>query len=372
MSLELRPEITSLARALEIELAAVVDLSSKEVVAEIEKQFEAYKAWIDAKAFASMMYMLDNMEPRADAERILQGARTALVCLVPYATGSRTRHSKRDRAAPPTDSILNFTARYAHGRDYHRVIKKRLTQFSQKLETLLNGNCTARVIVDTAPFLERAYGGNSGIGFQGKNTMLIRPGLGSYFFIATILLTVDASDVAVEKPQKNPIQTLNCGDCRRCLDACPTQALSKEYFLDAGRCLSYLTIEHRGTVDDHFVKHFAEHIYGCDVCQEACPYNFSTLDLVTFRELEFTESHPLARVSALDVALMHQGQYEQWFGGSAMTRAKYEGLVRNAIYHLYAKGDASLNKVLELRANDENDVIRDAVCQVGKLIAAKS
>ena len=207
--------------------------------------------------------------------------------------------------------------------------------------------------------------------------MLIRPGMGSYFFIATVLLSLEKSDVCeLQKEDLNanaianstnkansPMARLDCGTCRRCMDACPTQALPRPYFLDANKCLSYLSIEHRDVVPEKYLPFFKDSLYGCDICQEACPYNFSTLDLV--QEAELRKIHtPLTKISAVDVAGMNQQQYEEWFGGTALTRAKYGGLVRNALYHLYATQATELTRLLALRSNDTDPLILNTVQQL--------
>ncbi len=167
--------------------------------------------------------------------------------------------------------------------------------------------------------------------------MLIRPGIGSFFFIATLLTTLPIEKLAKIAIKKNSLAMLDCGACTLCLDACPTQALSKEYYLDANKCLSYLSIEHRDTIPQQYISHFKDTLYGCDICQEVCPYNKVTLD--SYLIPEFSNYHkPFTFLTPVQIASMTPRQYEEWFGGTAATRAKYEGLVRNSLYHLYATG----------------------------------
>lgn len=360
----LREDFSAIFDSLGLQISSVVDLS----FLRLEPDLAQYETWLKEGGHAEMKFMEENKEARENYEKILPGVKTALVFAVPYATGLKTRQgnssqTKKSYSEPPISSILYSTARYARGKDYHKTIRKQLEAAALQLKVLLN--METRAVVDTVPFLERAHGRVGGLGFVGKNTMLIRPGVGSYFFIATLFSTANASDFLSSKIH-NPFESLNCGSCTKCLDACPTQALSSPYFLDAKRCLSYLTIENRDLIPDAYVSNLKETFYGCDICQQVCPYNLSTLDLRTIPEL--AEPHnPLLTVTAEMVARMSEIQYEQWFGGTAMIRAKYSGLVRNALYHLWAKGDEALQRVLEERKRDKNSLIRRTVEHICKI-----
>jgi len=226
------------------------------------------------------------------------------------------------------------------------------------------------VVTDSLPFLDRAHARIARLGFIGKNTMLIRPGVGSYFFIAHVLLSTPfslAADPGEDKPVgANAIAELSCGDCRKCIDACPTQALIAPHRLDANKCLSYLTIEHRDIVEEKYLKNFSDNFYGCDICQDACPYNYKTAGLTTLQSFQ-APLKSLLQVTVEDVAQMTQQQYESWFGGTAMTRAKYSGLVRNAIYSLYADRSPVLTNILEKRKEDPDPLIRATIHQVSSL-----
>jgi epoxyqueuosine reductase len=166
--------------------------------------------------------------------------------------------------------------------------------------------------------------------------------------------------------KKNPIGNLDCGECRKCLDACPTNAFKKPYFLDANRCISYLTIEHRDLVSFEFIKYFENTIYGCDICQEVCPYNIVTSDFKILKE--FSEHHnAFLSIRVKDVALMDLVQYEKWFGGTAATRAKYQGLVRNALYHLHAISSPDIYQILDKLSTSEYELILKTVIQIKEL-----
>lgn len=384
------------------DVVAALDVGEAARAGWLEPDLTQWREWIATGGHADMHFMEENEAARRDARNILDDAQSAIVVLVPYATGSRTRggsSEKPQNSENPTNTrfnketpdqtqddrnplppgarpLVHAVARYARGLDYHKIIKKRLDTVALSLK---NNNpdfasLSWRAVVDSIPFFDRAHAREAGLGFIGKNTMLLRPGMGSFFFIATLLtnLPVEAfSEIEPESRESslaNRIANLNCGDCRACLDACPTGALPKPYFLDASRCLSYLTIEHRDVVPDAFIPHLKDTLYGCDICQEVCPYNFSTLDLVRMAELAKPRAS-LATQTARDLALLSQQQYEDWFGGSAMTRAKFGGLVRNALLFLHANQDPMLESILSQRRQDSNPLISKTVAQLERLRA---
>lgn len=242
------------------------------------------------------------------------------------------------------------------------MLKKKLNLAGDQLKTIYK-DLEFRAVVDSVPFFDRAFAKEAGLGFVGKNTMLIRPGLGSYFFIASLFLSISADALVASKSANHAIFNLDCGDCRKCMDACPTGAIEDPYFLNATKCLSYLSIEHRGVVKENFLPHFAKTMYGCDICQEVCPYNLKTRDFLEIADI--TRAHqPLGRISVMDVARMSESEYESWFGGTAMTRAKYAGLVRNALYHLWAVQSESLPEILLHRKSDPHALIAETVAQI--------
>jgi epoxyqueuosine reductase len=279
--------------------------------------------------------------------------------------------SRDDKAASQDDNSIiskKLISKYIYGKDYHTVLKKNLNEIGIILKNHLQEEFAYRPVTDSIPFFDRAHARKAGLGFVGKNTMVIRPGLGSFFFIATLLTTLPIEKLAKKAGKKNPIESLNCGACTKCLDACPTNALSKEYFLDANKCLSYLTIEHRNTVDEKYIPHFEKTIYGCDICQEVCPYNLVTSNFPLIKS--FSERHkPFLFLTANMIASMTETQYEQWFGGTAATRAKYSGLVRNALYHLYAVSDPNLNDILASLENSKHSLIQKTTRQILSLLA---
>ena len=259
-----------------------------------------YHRWIEGGKYGEMEWLQRHRALKADPENVLKGCNTVISLAYPYP-------SRKPRTA---DGLT--AARYARpgSPDYHAAIKAK----AEPLLALLFERYPqerSRVCVDSAPLLERGFAYASGIGFIGKNNMLIRPGHGSYFFLAEILTTA-----TFPLPEQKPLETL-CGTCSRCVDACPTGALEKPFSLDAGKCLSYLTIEKRGAIDSETGKRMGTCFFGCDVCQEVCPFN---PDSGGSRE----------SLPASDSFLrMNEATFGKLFGKSAFARAGLEKIKSN-------------------------------------------
>lgn len=209
-------------------------------------------------------------------------------------------------------------SRYAYGKDYHDVMKSRMSVLLDYIKTVAGTDVEARMFCDTAPVLERYWAWRAGLGWIGKNTNLIIPGMGSCFFLGEIICNVDFE---YDSPMED-----RCGTCRRCIDNCPTSALVADKVLDARRCLSYLTIENRGEIPDFAIAAMGSRIYGCDTCQNVCPWNrFSTPTDVD----EFYLSDELAGMTNEKWKSLTVEDYRKLFKGSAIKRAKFEGLKRN-------------------------------------------
>ena len=210
-------------------------------------------------------------------------------------------------------------ARYAQGDDYHDVVEDMLRGLEAKLEGLAPGTKSWRY-VDTGPFSDRSLGAQAGLGWIGKNAMLIDPELGSYFFIGTLVTSLE-HDLDVTEI------TDRCGDCTRCLDACPTSAILPDRFVDSHRCISYLTIEHRGAIDPELAAHLAGNVFGCDICQEACPWNAHAPE----GHSAFGTRAGYTGRPVTDLLTMSQAEFSTLFSRSAVKRAKRAGILRNAI-----------------------------------------
>ncbi len=266
-----------------------------------------YVKWLAEGCQGEMHYMENHMELRRDPRLLLEGARTVVSLAMSYHPGEH-----------PTQKGLAW---YAQGLDYHEVIRQRLQQLVASLP--LKGDGGARICVDTAPVMEKYWAWRCGLGWIGRNRQLVVPHQGSAFFLAEILLTCEAD--RYDKPlYDNPMFT-GCGACRRCLEACPTGALSEEG-LDARRCLSYLTIEHRGALPIDVRPLLDECFYGCDRCLRACPHLSKAQETPVE---EFRPSEELLQMTDEDWQRLTPEQYRQLFRGSAVKRAKYEGLMRN-------------------------------------------
>lgn len=263
-----------------------------------------YRRWLAEGRQGEMDYLTRHSNKRFDPRQLVPGAQTVVCVALNYAP------------VPRPESREEYTlARYAWGKDYHDIMRERL----HRLMACIGAENEGRAFCDTAPVLERYWAWRTGLGWRGRNTQIVSPDLGSYFFIGTLLLCRPAD--AYDAPQK-----ARCGTCRRCVDACPAGALSADGRLDARRCLSYLTIEHRGPLPPEAGKQMGRCIYGCDRCAEACPWNKSVRP-TTLPELQASES--LLRMQMTDWHGMDIEQYRTLFRGSAVKRAKYEGLRRN-------------------------------------------
>lgn len=259
--------------------------------------------WLSEGRNADMDYMARYSDVRANPELLLPDAKSIISCAFPYFT-PRQRNS-------PSPHI----AMYALGLDYHTVIRRRLTHVARYIEETFGG--ATRICVDTAPIRERYWAVKAGLGFIGLNNQLIIPGAGAYFFLAEILTTHRFTPSA-------PC-TLSCGECRRCLKACPGKALDENGAVDARKCLSYLSIEHRGELPPDFGRH--NKLYGCDDCLSVCPHNAMPMpsDIA-----EFSPAESVLSLSLDDVMSLSPEGFSALFSKSAIKRTKLSGLQRNA------------------------------------------
>ena len=261
-----------------------------------------YEQWLSEGRQAEMHYMENHLALRRDPRLLLPGAKTVVSLTMSYNPGKE--------ATQPA------IAWYAQGRDYHDVIHQRLQILLQVL------GVEGRICVDTAPVMEKYWAWRCGLGWIGRHTQLVVPHEGSAFFLAELLLTQEADEY--DAPLYARPYHEGCGMCRRCIEACPTSALSDEG-IDARRCLSYLTIEHRGPLPDDSCRHLSECFYGCDRCLRACPH----LSHESTSVADFSPSDELLAMSPSDWSQLTPVQYQSLFRGSAVKRARYEGLMRN-------------------------------------------
>lgn len=279
----------------------------------VEAEMRRLDTWLAKGYQAGMAYLANHREIRRDPQGLVEGAKSIISVALNYYPAR-----KRDPEQP-------HIAYYAYGRDYHEVVKEKLRQLWQYVvRNLPEGTAEeARVFTDSAPLLERYWAWKAGLGWIGKNTQLILPGKGSYFFLGEIVTTWKAD--AYDKPVPS-----RCGTCDRCLRACPTGALEKSHTLNANHCLSYLTIENRGEIPPREARLLGNRLYGCDTCQQVCPWNrFAT----PATEPDFQPSEALLQLQKEDLKMFTKDDYNRIFAKSAVKRAKYEGLIRT-IKHL--------------------------------------
>lgn len=271
-----------------------------------ELNTSAYISWIGNKHQGNMQYLENNIEKRFQPDLLVEGAKSIVVFAMNYYP---ERFQKEDQPQ---------IAYYAYGKDYHDVIKNKLKHLYNELKVLDN-NIEGRYFCDTAPVMERYWAQKAGIGWIGKNSLLIIPKKGSYFFLSCLILNKELTyDVVPKMP--------NCVTCTKCIDACPTQAIVADRVIDANKCLSYQTIENKGEIDEKVIKHLNNRFYGCDICQQVCPWNrFSIKNVIE----EFTPKEELLHLTAEQIETMSVEKYQELFKGSAMKRAKLTGLKRN-------------------------------------------
>jgi epoxyqueuosine reductase len=296
---------------------------------------DAFDAWLDAGHAGTMDYLARTRDDRADPERLLPGCRSVVAVALVYA--------RREDDGPDWAPV----ARYARGRDYHDVMRPRLHELALAIESAAGAGTRTRAAVDTSAVLERDLAARAGLGFIGKNTNLLGPGIGSHFFIGIVLTTADmAFDSAVED---------RCGTCTACLDACPTAAFVAPYVLDARRCISYLTIEHHGDVDLALRPALGDWLFGCDVCQDVCPWNRKA---AASRERAFAPSESLPPPEAL--LALDETEFRRRFRATPLWRTRRAGLLRNAALLLGARRVASARPPLTRALDDASERVRHA------------
>jgi epoxyqueuosine reductase len=316
----------------------------------------AYLRWIEAGMHGSMGYMAreDRVTRRKDLNVILPGARSLIVVGLDYASAQPPDHLLED---PARGRISN----YAWGIDYHDLLLERLEMLNVFLRDRAGADVKARAYVDTGAILERSHAAEGNVGFVGKNTMLIHPRRGSYFFLGEII--TDA-ELAYDPPPDQPKP--GCGTCTRCLTACPTSAFPQPYVLDARLCISYLTIEHKGFILRDLRPKMGNWVYGCDVCQAVCPWQRfvgRTKETAFLPRSTDRCAPPLSELLTLDEAAF------AWrYKDSAIFRIRRDRLVRNACVAAGNSGQAGLSKYLLPLIDDHSPLVRGhAVWALGRL-----
>jgi epoxyqueuosine reductase len=346
---------------------------------------KAYADWVAAGMMGEMAYLARDPERRADLRRVLPNARSAIVVGLSYYTIDLPDDIKYD----PSRGLI---ARYAWGVDYHEVMTPRLEELAQfvrkesgqevvahpernKVESkgahssttplrdsAQNASPQTKIYVDTGPVLERDWAQLAGLGFIGKNTCVINPRMGSWLFLGVVItdaaLTPDPSPNLGEGGRTARGEGEGCGTCTRCLTACPTDAFPAPYVLDARKCISYLTIELKGSIPAELRPLLGNHIFGCDICQDVCPWptRFATPTKErSFYPVDVDRAAP----KLIDLAQLSEEDFKRRFAGTPLLRSKRRGLLRNVAVALGNWGSAEAREALEMLARDPDPIIAE-------------
>lgn len=308
-----------------------------DAVPEVKDRLEAFVAngW-----HGQMGWMADRMAWRSDPSALWPEAKSVLMLAESYTPN----HDPRDILNQPDRGAISV---YAQNKDYHDLVKKRLKRLARWLIAEAGGE--VKVFVDTAPVPEKALGQAAGLGWQGKHTNLVSREWGNWCFLGSVFTTLDLPP--------DPAERDHCGSCRSCLTACPTDAFPAPYQLDARRCISYLTIEHKGPVDLDLRSKLGNHIYGCDDCLAACPWNKFA---VAAREMRYAARPELRAPSLAELATLDDPAFRAMFSGSPIKRIGRDRFVRNVLYAIGNSGDARLVDVARSLTDDADETVADA------------
>jgi len=333
-------------------------------------ELQVFPAWIAGGKHGEMKYMESRDDAgdlkRASLRRIAPWARSVIVCAINYNTSYPYSTAMQDTSR-------GWISRYAWAReDYHDAVLRRLRNVEDELRRLLGSNESSslaneslqlRSYVDTGPLVERVYAKYAGIGWIGKNTCIINQKLGSWLFLGVILTSLEVKKPEVEtndSAQNELAADLpapdRCGTCTRCIAACPTQAITAPGVLDARLCISYLTIEKRGEIPDKLRAEMGRHIFGCDICQDVCPWNRKAPKTSA---LEFQPREGLVNPALDWLAEMQPEEFREVFRGSPVKRTKLSGLRRNAVIAMGNSGDTNFAPTLEKLAQDEDSIVAE-------------
>jgi epoxyqueuosine reductase len=322
--------VKALARECGFELAGIAP------AAPLEDDFARYRSWTGRGMAGEMRYLTDRRgDVRRDPRNLLPEARS-IICV----------GKLYNQPAEPASEARAVISRYAWGRDYHDVMRAALERLARRLHEIEAHQY--KICVDTAPILERSYARRAGLGWIGRNTCLINEPLGSWFFLGEIVTTLDLAP-GVPPPDR-------CGTCTRCIEACPTQAIVPEgggWTLDARRCIAYLNIELRGEIPEALRGSMGTRVFGCDICQEVCPWN-SRAPLTS--EPEFAPADDPA-VPLEELASLSEEEFRARFGHTPVTRPKYDGFLRNVAVAMGATGDERYREALEQLSRHPSELV---------------
>jgi len=310
-----------------------------------------FREWLDAQQHGEMAYLQRNARKRVDPQQVLPGAKSIICVAASYAAVPSCEFRVASSRAPGTRASnpgTGLVARYARYSDYHRVLGARLKALADFVNRLGGDGTRSLWYVDTGPLLERDFAQRAGLGFIGKHTNLISRQFGNWIYLAEIITTLELEPDASE--------TNRCGTCTRCLDACPTRAITGPFQLDARLCISYLTIELKGSIPVELRPAVGNRIYGCDDCLAVCPWNRFA------REGKLMKTHTRSDLEAPDLIewlSLDEAGFKRKFGGTPMMRTKRRGLLRNVCVALGNVGDESALPALNRAANDAEPLIAE-------------
>ncbi len=343
--MNLTEQIKAYAQKLGFELVGITP-------AEPSQMIERYERWLKNGYAGEMSYLEKHLPLKRDPRNILREARSVIALGVNYAT----HHPPKALASDPSRGQIS---RYAWGADYHEIIHAKLRQLAQFIEKAAQKEVTCKVYVDTGPILEREYAQNAGIGWIGKNTNLINWQSGSWFFLAELLVSIEL-EYDLLPPRGS------CGTCTRCIDACPTDAILAPNVLDARLCISYLTIELKGSIPRELRPQMGNLIFGCDICQEVCPWNSKAKPT---KERGFYPQKGNLAPRLLSLINMTQAEFSKRFKGSPIKRSKRRGFLRNVAVALGNWKHPAAVPALKKALNDDESLVREhaawALGQIG-------
>ena len=327
----MKTEIVRKARELDFDDCRITSAAPPEHAARFQE-------WIAQGRHGAMGYLERNAFKRVNPNEVLAGAKSVIVLATAYAPNKREA----------TEEGTGLIARYAQHADYHDVLAPRLKELTEFVNALGGQETKSLWYVDTGPLLERDLAQRAGLGFAGKHTNLISRSLGNWFFISEIITTLE---LPVDEPERN-----RCGTCDRCIEACPTQAITAPFQLDARRCISYLTIELKGSIPEEFRRAIGNRIYGCDICLEVCPWNRFAKEGAIMKEHERAD---LDQPALLELLALDDAGFKARFSGTPMLRTKRRGVLRNVCVALGNIGDESCLPALQRAALDHEPLIAE-------------
>ncbi|MBI4430436.1 MAG: tRNA epoxyqueuosine(34) reductase QueG [Candidatus Omnitrophica bacterium] len=313
----------------------------------LEEERSRLLDWLNRGFAGSMSYLKRDTEKRLDPRQILPSAKSVIVLALNYFS-DLDKQEEKER--------FGRVAKYARGRDYHKILERRLQTFAEKLRSRISIPFQTKYYVDTGPVMERPLAKRAGIGFTGKHTLTITRQFGSWIFLSEIITDLDLEP---DKPNRR-----DCGSCTKCVEACPTGAIFNDYRLDATKCISYLTIENRGPIDPGLREKIGGWIFGCDICQDICPLNHHAKPA---NEGDFIQANGTLNEAGpwLDLndllSIRSDDEFYARFAGTPLTRPKREGLLRNAAIAAGNSGSKEWIPALEsARANDVSEMVRES------------